>query len=796
MAHAARRLAFILCAALTLCAAGCFAGSSNPSYFPNWVPFGDVVRPHARPIGPSYYENYDPHAVDLALETTTTACQVGAQVVVLATVRDEKGVPRRQRMVEWNVNGGNLIQVDESGILNGRGGIQNNQAWSFTNYFEHRLSRGNANKADDIMLRPGQTWAVVSSPVEGDTHITAVVPGIYNWDKRMKTVVVRWVDAVWEFPPRVSAKFGTEHDFVTKIARHTDRQPLAKYRVRYKIIDGPPAVLLPSQTQEDIAVSDLNGHATMRIKQVAPASGVNRIAVEIIRPPDPTTPTGAGVPIVSGETAIEWLAPNVTLSHSGPQTAPLGQNVIYFTSAKNDGRMDSSSVEFTIPVPDGMDFVSSNPPLLSDARNGQLVFPFPALGVGQVHTVRTTFKSKRAGAVKCVALMRTAEGQTDQKEVNTLITTPQLKADIIAPKTGIINMPISYVIRLSNPGTGDLDDVLMVADYDLGLESAQHPNPGNDPNANRLTTKGRGLKAGESRDESLTLTPRRDGLLVLRVAVSAGGQEARAQWQVNVQKPNVSLRVLAGPNKSFVGRPADWKILVKNEGDVDQTGIIVRDRLPAELGFKLATRGGNYANSEVVWTLGTLKAGEQVELDLTTESLRMAPAAEKVTSLTADGGVNAQQVSRIQIDGIAALKMELTDLNDPVEIGKNVQYRMILTNTGSAPANKIDVKATVPELLKAVRADSTTQGTILGQIVTFGRVDNLQPGAKVTFLFECQALKAGKAYFKVEYTSELNDRPIYEEETTTIVAPFQNPLPAPPPPPAGGAVEPVPPGKN
>ena len=53
----------------------------------------------------------------------------------------------------------------------------------------------------------------------------------------------------------------TAHEFATKIAKFTDRQPLNKYRVRYKIIGGPPAVLLPSRTQEEVVISDLNGLA-------------------------------------------------------------------------------------------------------------------------------------------------------------------------------------------------------------------------------------------------------------------------------------------------------------------------------------------------------------------------------------------------------------------------------------------------------------------------------------------------------------------------------------------------------
>ena len=56
------------------------------------------------------------------------------------------------------------------------------------------------------MVRPGQAWCVVTSPVEGDTHLQVYVPGIFNWDQRIKTTVVRWVDAVWEFPARVNAE--------------------------------------------------------------------------------------------------------------------------------------------------------------------------------------------------------------------------------------------------------------------------------------------------------------------------------------------------------------------------------------------------------------------------------------------------------------------------------------------------------------------------------------------------------------------------------------------------------------
>ena len=799
MTHTGRRLGLLLVAALLGCAPGCFGGTQNPSYFPYLLPTGDLIRTHAKPIGPGYYANFDPHAIELTIEPTTMTSQVGSQVVILATVRDEKNEPRRNRRVEWKVTSGNIIEVDESGYLPGRGGIEGNTAFSFTSHGEHRISRGNANKADDLMVRPGQTWCVVSSPVEGDTHVQVVVPGIFNWDKRMKSTIVRWVDATWEFPPRAVAKFGTEHEFVTRIARFSDREPLTKYRVRYKILDGPAAILLPSRAQEQVVISDLSGLAKVRIAQLAPASGINRVSVEIIRPPDPTTPTGSGVSIITGETSIEWLAPNVKLNHVGPASAGVEQNIQFITTARNEGRIDSQWVEIKLPIPDGLDFVSSNPPI--EPRGGVLEFPFTTLGVGQTHTVQTTFKSRRAGPVKSVALMRTAEGQNDQQEFTTMIMTPQLKAEILAPKTGILDVPINYIIRLSNPGTGDLDVIDLKVEYDPGLEHELVKNPENDPKKNILTTKtAGGLKAGASRDEVLVLTPRRAGALGVRVNASSGGLVAPAAHVVTVQKPNVSLRV-QGPEKRYVGRPAEWRIIVKNEGEAEHSGIVVRDRLPAELRFAIANRGGTHVAGEVTWNLGILKAGEEVVLELTAEGLKASPAAEKVTLLTADGGVRAEKSVRLVIEGIAGIKMEMRDDSDPVEVGKNATYRMTLTNTGSAPAKKIDVKATLPELLKAIRASGPTKEAIAGKFITFDTVDTLQPGASITFIFVCQAMKEGDARFRVEYTSELNPAPIFEEESTKLVAPFANPInPAPnppvlnppPPPPGGGVPMPLP----
>src|SRR5262249_30984111 len=126
---------------------GCFGLSQNPSYFPYLLPTGDIIRTHAKPLGHGYYTNFDPHAVRLEVRPLESANPVRTQHVLIATIYDEKGVPRRDRRVEWMVEGvGNIVEVDESGVLPGRGyKVDNKYAVSYTDYHEHLITRGNAN---------------------------------------------------------------------------------------------------------------------------------------------------------------------------------------------------------------------------------------------------------------------------------------------------------------------------------------------------------------------------------------------------------------------------------------------------------------------------------------------------------------------------------------------------------------------------------------------------------------------------------------------------------------------------
>lgn len=762
---------------------GC--NTHNPAYFPNYFfPFGDISPTHAKPGGPGYFNNFDPHAARLEVRPigandNNIVNQVRTQHVFLATVYDDSNVPRRNRRIEWVLEGvGNIMEVDESGILPGRGYKTNNKhAVSYTACGEHRLNRGNVNAGDDFMVRPGQTWCAVSSAVEGDTHLTAYAPGIYNWEKNKVYATIRWVDCIWEFPQPAQARFGSEHVFTTKVYRATDKQPLAGYRVRYRILDGPAALFMPSQTTDYTAVSDLAGNAQVAIKQAVPVYGINRIGMEIIRPPDPNAPSGSGIVIARGETSVEWLAPNVALSHTGPAAAVLGEEISYAATVQNTGKIESQGITITAPIPEGLQYLRSQPPAFTDGK--QLIWTLGVLAPGQSQTVQAAYKTARQGAVTSSAIMQTAEGQRDQKDVVTQVTVAALKVTLTGPPTAVIGQPITLEMSVTNPGSGPLENVLLTAQFDPNL---QHQS-----GVNTLNNKIGTLAPQETRTATLVLVPKAAGRLGTRVIATANNLSDTAELVVAVQEAQMALEI-EGKNRCYAGRNVDWLIRVKNPADAALPNVMVRDKLPPELQFIEATQQGQFQaqTGEVVWNLGALQPREERVLQVTTKCVNITKQAVKTVTAISEAGTRAEKQAAIEIFGLAALTPKLTDQGDPAEVGKKIVYQVVVTNQGNVPADDVEVRVTIPAETKLVDVKGPTaeKENVVGPLIVFPKANNVAPGQQLVYVVEVEAVRPGDARCRLEVRSPvLTGGPLFEEEPTRIFDPTQAPPTPPPPPP-------------
>jgi uncharacterized repeat protein (TIGR01451 family) len=752
---------------------GCFGVSQNPSYFPHLLPMGDIIRTHAKPPGHSYFTNFDPHAVRLEVRPLELTNPVRTQHVLIATVYDDKGVPRRNRRVEWMLEGvGNIIEVDESGVFPGRGyKVDNKYAVSYTDYHEHLITRGNTDANDDFMIRPGQTWCVISSAVEGDTHVTVYAPEIANWDAHKIFVTKHWVDAEWVLPAPSVNRAGSEHVITTNVFRHTDRQPLANYRVRYRLLDGPPAVFLPNQTQETVVISDLSGNASANLGQVTPQPGVNRIGIEIIRPPDPSSPSGVGIIVGRGETTKEWQAAAVTLTVTGPLTAVVNQEIPYSIAVNNNGQVETQAQTVRYTVPEGVQLVRSEPPAAAEGK--QLVWTLGVLPGGRSHMIQVVVRATVVGPVTNAVTLTTVEGMRDEKSVTTQITAPpvaQLKVALADPVSAGVGVPITLQITVSNPGTGPTTNVILSAGFDAGLEHETRANPVELP----LGV----LAPGESKNVPLILVPRQEGRMMVRVSARADGNlKDQAEKAVTVQRPRVTITKI-GPKERYVDQPVTWEIRLVNPGDLALANVVLRDPLPAEVSFMNASDLGQFVGGQVVWNLGTLPPRSEKVMQVTARCMKLTSRTVNMALVTADPGLQEQAEASLEILGVPAFLLEVSKAGDPVAVGGKVTYRIAVTNTGTLPANQVEIVATVPDQMKVINSTGPSSGRAQGNRVIFPVVNGLQSKQTLNYTIEAQALQPGDVRFQVELRSASLREPVIKEESTNIFVPPNGPGPA------------------
>jgi hypothetical protein len=279
------------------------------------------------------------------------------------------------------------------------------------------------------------------------------------------------------------------------------------------------------------------------------------------------------------------------------------------------------------------------------------------------------------------------------------------------------------------------------------------------------------LAAGESKNVTLTLTPRQTGQLRTVVAVeAAGGLRDQAEQVVTAREARLGLN-LSGPRWRYAERPAVWTLQVANDGEVPLADVVVRDQLPPELGFSSATDGGQLENGTVVWRVGKLEPRERREMKLTTQCLTLTGRALNVAVASSEAGLQARSEAAIEVRGLPAFRMDVKDTEDGIEVGGRTTYQIDVTNQGTLTGRNVSVAAEVPEQLKVLNVRGPAPHRIEGQQVQFQPLASLAPKQTVSYAIDVQALKPGDVRFRARLRSDTLGEPgVLAEESTNIEA--------------------------
>lgn len=340
----------------------------------------------------------------------------------------------------------------------------------------------------------------------------------------------------------------------------------------------------------------------------------------------------------------------------------------------------------------------------------------------------------------------------------TKVSEPMLKLTKTLPAEVAICEDIPVTVVVTNPGTGALHGVTITDTLPAGLATTD----GKDT----ATFDVGELKAGESREYKFVAKAQKTGTYDNSASAnSAEGLTANAAASVTVRQAVLTIDK-TGPAEGLVGRQVQYGIRVGNVGDRVANDVVLKDAVPAGMTFVSASDGGTAAAGAVRWSLGDLgpNSTKDVTLTVNADSIGEFKNCAVVEAVCAPP---VEDCVVTNIKGIPAILLEVIDLYDPIEVGREETYVITVTNQGSAPDNDIVITCTLEDTQAFVSGGGATQvAQQSGQVVKFAPLASLAPKAKAEWTVVVKALAPDDVRFAVEMTSDMIRRPVNETEST------------------------------
>ena len=498
------------------------------------------------------------------------------------------------------------------------------------------------------------------------------------------------------------------------------------------------------------------------------SSGQKPAAAPAPAPATPTKAAPAPAPAPSGD-GLNWVSayfPTGDKASSGlwvqkgfPTEASVGEEFCYYIKVTNLTSATLTDVVVNDTVPAGF-AVSSTDPAAESNEGGKLRWRFPSMKGAEVKTIKVCGKASAVGDVGGCATA-TYNNELCHK---VKIVQPSLALVKTLTPAAIQCDPITMTIKVTNNGTGPAKNVKISDTLPDGLTTADGKNS--------YTADVGTLAAGQSKDFTVPLKATKTGTFDNTATATAdGGLKAESKASTKVTKPVLTIAQTC-PKVVFIGKDACNEITVKNTGDAEAKTASVAASIPAGATFVSATDGGVFASGSVTWNLGSLAAGAEKKLTVCYRpgnqgSFKVDAAAK---AYCADA-VTSNCVTEVK--GIPAILLEVVDVNDPVEVGKNEIYTITATNQGSQAGKNVKIVVTLEDNAELVNTDgSATKGTAAGKVITFDALPTLAPapgpGNKAVWKVVVKAVKEGDVRFKVTMTEDGLGRPVEETEATNF----------------------------
>ncbi|MDT7042279.1 hypothetical protein [Candidatus Nitronereus thalassa] len=704
--------------------------------------YGDHVSKFGRPLS----EPTSPPA-SITIEPEQHTRPIKTQSTFTAIVKDAQGKPLNGAIVEWTLARakgavGDIIDIGQDPLK---------QALRVNNTY----AIGGTN-------RQGESTITLTSVQEGSTHLIAIVSNLKEQRHHQAFAVMHWLDAEWDFPLDAAQKVGTTRNMAVTVMKASNGAPLEGYQVKWNVTSGPEAYFEESRQSEAIAETDAQGVARVTLAQQTPGPGENTVQITVVKPETPDRdccPAVSGI-IAKGLSKTTWMAPSITLEQQCPSALILGDTAEFPITLTNSSQVNASNVVLRHTIPAGMEFVGSNPQ--AQQVGNSLTWNLTDLAAQTSRQVILHMKAKASGTYVNEVVVEANDGVHSQSMCSATVGEPILSLTQTCPSTVLVGERSEFHVTITNTGTGVAKDLQLTDRVPNGMSHASGQP--------EVTRKIDSLAAGSTVTEVFTFTANQPGAAsnVVQVTGSRNLQE-QVSCDLTIEQPSMSLK-MTGPENRFLGTTATYSLEVTNTGTAPTTGVVVHDTLPSGFTFESANPPGNHLpnTNNVSWNLGTMAPGETKTFQVTGRANTSGRQCNIATVQTERGLKERAEVCT-SVEGVAALLLEVTDSPDPVEIGTQTSYSILVTNQGTANATNIKIAATIPDGMEYVSSSgSTARLVVLGKLVDFDPIPTLRPKENLVFTVTVKGVQPGDLRFRVEMNADQLTSPVLEEESTKL----------------------------
>ncbi len=435
-----------------------------------------------------------------------------------------------------------------------------------------------------------------------------------------------------------------------------------------------------------------------------------------------------------------------------PEEVRLNTPFSYTIKVTNLTETMLTSISVTETVSKDFEFKASEP--TAQTENNKLTWEIESLGPRASKSIRITGAATSSKPLE----QSTAITHTIRDSAVVKVVEPTLELKKLAPAEALLCEPIQVDFVVTNTGTGAAQNVQIVDNLPAGMQTADGKG--------KIILEAGTLAAGESRRFSVKLRANRIGTYASKaIATSALGLKAESEsTTTNVRQPILTI-AKTGPKRQYLGRPVAYEITVFNKGDGPAQNTVVEDIIPPGVTGIEATTGAQFSGAKLIWELGTLEPNTSKKVKVTYTPAKEGDLMASATA-TASCAEPVTDSAKTTITGIAAARLEVMDLDDPVEVGGMTTYTITVSNEGSASDGNIRIVCTLDDKLQYVSSAGATAGSLMGKTVSFAPLRTLEPKTKATWRVVVKGVQDGDVRFKVTMHTDQIALPVEAMEVT------------------------------